>query len=172
MEAISLLQHQARAAHDWLEETLGDVTSEQVHWAPEGGPPLGAHYAHLITAEDFIINVLAKAGAPMLATSWEGKTGLSELPPGPTGWGAWGRSVRVDLPALRAYGRAVYANTENYIASLTSDDLDRQLDLTDLGIGKIPLGFFISGTMLANTNWHCGEISCIKGLQGLKGYPE
>jgi hypothetical protein len=54
---------------------------------------------------------------------------------------------------------------------LTPDDLDREIDLTASGLGKVSLGFLIGGITLGNTNTRCGEISCIKGLQGLKGYP-
>lgn len=170
MDAVTLMQQQAKWAHNWLEGTVGDVTPEQVHWAPPTGVNLGAHYAHIVVSEDALINHMAKGEAPMAATSWAGKTGLSE--PMPRGaWSDWAKSVRIDMPALRAYGQAVFANTESYIASLTPEDLDREIDLTNAGLGKMPLGVFISAVTLANTNWHCGEISLLKGLQGLKGYP-
>jgi len=170
MDGVTLLQQQAKWTHDWLESTVGDVTSEQAHWAPSNGVNLGAHYAHIVFSEDALINHMAKGEAPMAATSWAGKTGLSE--PMPQGaWDGWARSVRIDMPALRAYGQAVFANTDAYIASLTPEDLDRQIDLTSWGLGMVPLGTFISSITLANDNWHCGEISMLKGLQGLKGYP-
>jgi hypothetical protein len=172
MDAVYLLQQEVTAAHDWLESTLGDVTPEQVHWRPEGGlPPLGAHYAHIITVEDFLINGVIKGGAPLLATTWEGKTGLSELPPGPVAWDEWGRTVRIDLPALRAYGRAVFASTDDYLATLTPVDLDRELDLTSLNAGTPLLGVFLGTIVISNVNWHSGEISLLKGLQGMRGYP-
>lgn len=170
MDAVTLLKQQAHGTHQWLEGTLGDLTSEQAQWAPEGAMSAGAHYAHIVGGEDMLINAVAKGGAPMAAGEWAGKTGLSE--PMPSGsFSDWSRTVTIDMPALHEYGRAVNANTEAYIASLTADDLDREIDLTALGLGKVSLGFFISGIVLANTNWHCGEISCVKGLQGLKGYP-
>ncbi len=170
MDAVSLLQQQSFGTHQWLENTVGEVTPEQVHWATPNGLHLGAHYAHIVGGEDMLINVVAKGGAPMAATAWAGKTGLSE--PMPQGaYDAWARTVQIDMPALRAYGQAVFANTADYIKSLTPEDLDRKIDLTAFGLGEVSLGFFISGIVLANANWHCGEISCIKGLQGLKGYP-
>lgn len=75
------------------------------------------------------------------------------------------------MPALRAYGQAVFVDTESYIASLSPEDLDREIDVTHWGMGKVPLGAFIGAITLVNTNRHCGEISLLKGLQGLKGYP-
>jgi hypothetical protein len=170
MDAVTLLTQQARGTHQWLEGTMGDINSAQAQWAPEGAVSAGAHYAHIVNGEDALINAVAKGGAPMAATDWAGKTGLSEpIPQGP--FSDWSRTVTVDLPALRTYGQAVFANTEAYIASLTPDDLDREIDLSALGIGKMSLGYFISGIVLGNANWHCGEISLLKGLQGLKGYP-
>jgi hypothetical protein len=170
MDAGSLLQQQASWAHAWLDGTLGDITSEQVHWLSPNGSNVGAQYAHIVSSEDFLINVVAKGGAPLAATAWAGKTGLSE--PMPRGaFDEWAQRVRIDIPALREYGNAVFANTEEYIASLSSEELDRPLDLTDWGLGKISLGIFIGGLVLGNTYCHCGEMSCIKGLQGLKGYP-
>jgi hypothetical protein len=170
MDAVSLLQQIAKTSHEWLGGTVGEVTPEQVQWAPPNATNIGAQYAHIVVGEDFLVNTMAKGGAPMAATSWEGKTGLSA--PMPQGaWGEWARTVQIDMPALRAYGAAVFANTEGYIASLTPEDLDREIDLTSWGMGKVPLGAFIGAITLANTNWHCGEISLLKGLQGLKGYP-
>lgn len=170
MDAVTLLSQQACGTHQWLAGTLGDITSEQAQWAPEGGMSVGAHYAHILSTEDTLINAVIKGGAPMAATDWAGKTGLSE--PIPRGsFGDWSRTVTIDLPALRAYGQAVVENTEAYIASLTPKDLDREIDLTAAGLGKVSLGFFISGIVLGNANWHCGEISLLKGMQGLKGYP-
>ena len=170
MDAASLLQQLAVSAHQWLESTVGEVTSEQAHWQPPKGVNIGAHYAHIVNGEDVLINEMAKGEKSLAATTWEGKMGLSEpLPWGPLD--AWSRSATIDMPTLRAYGQAVFAGTEAYIGSLTADDLDRPIDLTGWGMGMMPLGTFIGAFAIGNTNWHCGEISFVKGLQGLKGYP-
>ncbi len=170
MDAVTLLKQQAHGTHQWLAGTLGDITPEQAQWAPKGAMSVGVHYAHILGSEDMLINAVIKGGAPMAATDWAGRTGLSE--PMPRGsFSDWSRTVTIDLPALRAYGQAVTENTEAYIASLTPEDLDREIDLSAAGLGTVSLGFFISGIVLGNANWHCGEISMLKGMQGLKGYP-
>ena len=38
-------------------------------------------------------------------------------------------------------------------------------------MGMVPIGILIGSFSIANMNQHCGEISLLKGLQGLKGYP-
>lgn len=176
---ISLLREQGKGLHELLEGTMADVTGEQAHWIPPGKAlPIGANYAHVVTSEDGIVNGMFRGGAPLYASSFAGKTGLSELPPAPDpknpkfpDWSEWSRTVTVDLPALRKYAQAVYASTDEYLASLRGKDLDRTVDLSNLGLGKRTLLYVIDNGILGNGFVHCGEIACLKGLQGKKGYP-
>ena len=110
----------------------------------------------------------------MYLTAWAEKTGLSAPPPRPGGngsWDEWARSVKIDLAALRQYAQAVYAATDQFVASLDADALAKPLDLSALGIGQTTVGAFVCGIVLQHANHHCGEIACLKGLQGAKGYP-
>lgn len=175
----ALLREHFQAAVQLLEGTMEGVTAEQAHWVPPGRAlPIGAHYAHVVVGQDGMIQGRLRGGAPLFAGAWAGRTGLSELPPGPDpgkpgfpDWSGWARQVRVDLTALRAYAKAVYEATDAYLAGLTDADLDRPVDLTGLGLGRIPLRQLLLRGLLGNALTHCGEISCLKGLQGGKGYP-
>ncbi len=174
MDAISVLRIGFDGAHGILETTMQDVTPEQAHWAPPGvSNPLGANYAHTVLGEDMMIHGLLQGGAPLLATSWAGKIGVSEPPPAPDqgSWDKWARSVKVDLPAIREYAKAVYADTDQYLGSLGAAGLDKPLDLSMFHLGEQTVGFFLSGILLQHVNSHLGEISCLKGLQGARGYP-
>ena len=171
MDAVTLLRRQISTAHEWLEGTMADVTAEQADWAPPGiATPLGACYAHAVFSEDMIINGMLRGDTPLFKGEWAGKTGQSVQHPDSdwTQYAAWQRDVRLDLPAARAYAQAVYAATDAYLAGLTPEDLDRQVDLFGMSqsLGAA-LGNFVVG--------HChdimGEISCLKGLQGVRGYP-
>ena len=176
---VSFLQQQLSGAHDFFEGVLADVTAEQAHWLPPGrANPIGATYAHVLTSEDGIINGTLKGGAPLFATGWAGKAGLSQPPPGPNpdapglpDWGPWAREVQVDLPAMRQYAQAVYAATDAYLASLNDEDFSKTIDLTMLGLGQRSISNILLGGVLSNVQWHTGEIACLKGLQGSKGYP-
>jgi hypothetical protein len=178
-KAISLLCEQLQAAHRLLEATLGDVTSEEIHWSPPGkANSLGANYAHVVIGEDGTVNGLLRGGAPLFTTTWAGKTGLSELPPAPDpkapgfpDWSGWAKKVNVDFAALREYSQVVYARSEEYLASLTDDDLDHPVDLSILGLGERTVGYLLINGVLGHALTHCGEISCLKGLQGRRGYP-
>src|SRR3972149_6163208 len=78
----------------------------------------------------------APGQAPRSAAAGAGKTGLSELPPsfdpkkpGFPDWSGWSRKVKVDLPALNAYAQAVYAASDDYLASLRGKDPGPPVDL-------------------------------------------
>jgi hypothetical protein len=173
MDAITLLREQFKGTHQWLEGTMQDVTPQQAHYAPQGKAiPIGAGYAHIALAEDWFINGLLKGGTPLVASTWAGKTGLSEPPPPPEqgDWSQWARRVRVDMPALRKYAEAVYAATDQYIGSLNPRSLNRTVALPMPGMEKTPVGVVLS-ILLGHANNHCGEVSALKGIQGARGYP-
>lgn len=176
---VSLLREIIQGAHQLLENVTENVTPEQASWLPGGqANPIGANYAHVILSADGVINGLLRGEAPLFATTWAGKTGVSEMPPQPSpesaglpNWHNWAHNVQVDLGALREYAQAVYAATDSYLASLGDADLDRTIDLSGLGLGESTLAQFLNGAVLSNAYLHTGEIACLKGLQGEKGYP-
>lgn len=157
-------------SHAWLEGTVADLTPEQAAWQPPGNAvPAGAHYAHHLITEDFFTHQILQGQPPLMADSFAGKAGFSE--PMPMGvWSDWARRVQIDLPAARAYAQAVYAATDSYLAGLIEDELSREIDLTAVGFGVVTVSYLVN-QILTNTSAHCGEISCIKGLQDAKGYP-
>lgn len=79
--------------------------------------------------------------------------------------------MKVDLAATRKYATAVYAASDEFLASCSPGDLERPVDLTAVGLGISTMGFIIHNGIVGNGFTHCGEISCLKGLQGKRGYP-
>jgi len=174
---ISHIRAQMNSAHWLLEETISDVSDEMARFAPPGKAlPIGAAYVHYITGEDWTIHSPFQGVAPLMAGAWSGKTGVSEPPPGPgddweTRFVAWSRRVRVDLLAFRAYAKAVYDATDAYLDTLADPELSREVDLSEMGMGKQTVGFVLDNVLLGHAYCHCGEISALKGIQGKKGYP-
>lgn len=174
---ISHIRAQMKSAHWLLEETISDVSDGMVHFAPPGKAlPIGAAYVHYVSGEDWMIHALFQGVAPLVAGPWTGKTGVSEPPPGPgDDWEprfvAWSRRMRLDLPAFRAYAKAVYEATDGYLATLADPELTREVDLSAMGMGKQTVGFVLDNALLGHAYCHCGEISALKGVQGKKGYP-
>jgi hypothetical protein len=173
MHATDLYRQLLRGAHDFLESTMADVTPEQFTWDPPGlAFSIAANYAHVLTAEDMVIHRLLKGTSLLAETSAVTGFGASELPPlGPNGdFKGWSRRAKVDLGAMRSYAKAVYDASDAHLATLTADDLTRPMDLSQFGFGQQPMLFMLTA-ILANASLHTGEISCLKGLRGAKGYP-
>ena len=170
MNAIALLREQHKNAHTFLVDTLGDVTPEQARWAPPGtAHPIVAIFAHGLYAEDYAINELLRGEQPLYASRFKERTGIGD--PSPYISAEWARGLTFDREQALAYAAAVAAATDAYLATLGDDDLDREIDLSASGWGKSRLYEMINGWVIAHLNNMTGEISCLKGLQGLKGYP-
>lgn len=166
--AIDFLGAQLKGAHELFAATTSGLTPEQIHFNAGGNTvPIAGHMGHVLVFEDMIVNGLLKGGAPLLAA---GKTGFSELPPQQPPWDAWGRKVKADMAQVMDYGMSVGAAAEAYVASLDDSALAKPLDLNALGLGQQTVGFML-GALVLNLHVHTGEISCIQGLQKLKGYP-
>ena len=104
-----------------------------------------------------------------MGLEWKGNMGLSEpRPPRGEPWEEWSRRVRMDMPKLREYAKAVFAATDTYVDSLSETDMAREIEFFGR---KMPLVAFFLGVMCTHCANHTGEISTLKGLQGLKGYP-
>jgi hypothetical protein len=171
MDTVLLLREYVKGSHAWLEATLGDPTPEEALWLPHGrATTIAANYAHLVCAEDYLVNTFGAGGVPLYATTMAGRTGLNALPPWGD-WSEWARQLTIDLPVLRAYAHAVYARTDAFLAGLTVADLARAVDLSIVSYGQVPLPLFILTFVGGHAAMHTGEISCLKGLQGLRGYP-
>jgi hypothetical protein len=170
MNSISLLRNQMKEANGLLEATMADVTPEQAHWVPPGvANPLGAIYAHAVLVEDATIHGTLRGVPPLWKLTWKDRTGVSA--PQMYATLEWSRDLRVDLAALKLYAQAVYGAADAYLATLRENDLERTIDLTAARLGKAPLSWILNTFLVGHTHNMTGEISCLKGLQGARGYP-
>lgn len=170
MNAIELLGEQIQQAHQLLEATMEGVTNEEAHWLPPGtANPLGATYVHAVASEDAVIHMILRGQAPLYASTWAARTGVSDVQP--LSSPEWAQSVEVDVPQLREYAQAVHSATDDYLEKLTVEELARMVDMSNLGLGELSVGHILSRFVLGHIDNMCGEISCLKGLQGGKGYP-
>jgi len=171
LDGIDFLRADLTDAHWLLEATVEDLSPDHLHWAPPGtANTIAATYAHVVGSEDSIIHgTLARK--PLLAEGeWAGRNGISlPIPQRGSDWFAWSRRVRVDLPAARSYAEAVYAATDEYLASITSDQLDRPPAVPLPG--NQTLSWLIRNLLVLHASVHTGEIAVLKGLQGLVGLP-
>lgn len=169
MDAMGLMKQEVGWAHDYLDMVTADITPEQLDWIPPGiANPGAAVLAHAVTEEDFICALLA-GKRPLYEGQWAGRTGVSDPRLGMTS--EWARIVKLDLAAFRTYTQAVYAEVDRLLSSLSDADLDRSVDLSSLGFKDKSVGWALTALLVSHTNNMIGELSCLKGLQGAKGYP-
>lgn len=171
-----LLRSVIRDARQVLQATMADVTPAQAEFIPPGlANPLGATYAHVVCSEDLVVQGMFRQVAPLFASTWADRTGLSEpMPtPGPewSEYAPWTRRVKIDLDALRAYAEAVAAETDSWLSSLSDADLDRPMDLSAIGLGQHTWATAIALLLGNHLGTETGEIAVLKGIQGARGYP-
>ena len=170
MNALSLLREQVQQAHALLGAVVADVTPEQMHWQPPGtANSIAATYVHALAGEDATIHVVLQGTTPRYASTWADKTGVNEIQP--LSSPEWARNVQVNLPPLFDYAQAVFAATDAYLANVGEIDFTQTVDLSNLGLGETTMGYIFNRFLLGHIDNMCGEISCLKGLQGGRGYP-
>ncbi len=172
--AVSVILQDLKDAHMYIEQTMDGVTDEVAAFMPPGkANPIAGTYAHMVFSEDFFAHFFLQQKKPLFETDWKDKTGISELQP--TEWEnaypKWLREVKVDVAKAREYAKAVFSATEAYVGSLTDEDLQKDVDMSMFGMGTRKTGAFLTGMIIGHTWSIMGEISVLKGIQGLKGYP-
>jgi hypothetical protein len=170
MNGINAIREGIQWGNEILEMVMADVTDEQARWMPPGiANPIGALFAHAYLAADGVVHALLQGIPPLYASTWADKVGVEAPQMNLTI--DWARSIRPDLPALRSYGQAVSEAISIYTGKLSDTDLDREIDLTGVGLGIRTVGWALNGLVAAHHNNMAGEISALKGIQGAQGYP-
>jgi len=172
MNTVELLQYSLGSAFGILGDVTGDLTQEQADWLPPGiANPIGALYWHTLSGADEVVYRWALGQAPLRQRDGWDEQVLTVSAPEPEPGGdylAYMRALRVDLPALHEYARAVHGTVQGWLGSLTPEDLERTLETP---IGELNLGQLLETFVIWHVNAHCGEISALKGCQGARGYP-
>lgn len=169
-----ILLNQLKGAHEAFLGTMDGVTNDVAQYQPAGtANPIAGTFAHLTFSEDMFIHLFLKKDQPLFETAFKEKTGASELHPmeWEVAYPKWLREVKVDMPAFMEYTKAVFENSEKYVESLSDEDLERDADMSSFGMGTRKFYDVISNMITGHVSGIMGEISVLKGIQGLKGYP-
>jgi hypothetical protein len=170
MDVHELLSTALNFAHRSFTNTVTDLTQEMLDWLPPGiAHPIGERYAHLVFAEDWLVNGMARSGELLAASTWAGRTGFGKIELQASSEQA--RAFHADLNALHAYRAAVFAESEGYLMSLGPKDLDRVFDMSMAGMPQVPAPLWWEAFIISHVHDLMGEISALKGCQGAKGYP-
>lgn len=160
------LREQMQVLHATLEAAIGDCPAGAVAQKLPGSTinSIGAIYAHTVFGEDGLLNGLTRGQSPVyFAGGWADKVGL-EMPQGgmEPDW-----TVSLDLDTFRQYAQAVYQATDEYLATVSDDELDK---IVDAGFAPaMPVRSFVANILAWHVATHQGEISALKGVQGLNG---
>ena len=168
----TLLADSLKMTHEQvLEGTIEGVDNDLANrQTPGKDNPIGTTYAHAILSEDAIVNAMLAGGRPLSEGEWKDKTGVDQPMPleDADKFAAWYQQAKVDMSALREYAKAVYAASESYIESLSEEDLEREVELWGM---KMTVASALNGFVINHASAIAGEISALKGVAGLKGYP-
>ena len=157
MDTVELLQFSLGAAFDILGQVTAGLTQEQADWRPPGmANSITSVYSHILTYVDYYVRTYFVAGQPQPQTV---ESRPDEL---------WLRDVQADLSELHTYADQVRSKAQEWLSSLTPEDLEPRVLTT---AGEVNVGQAVALFLIWHINAHCGEISAIKGCQGLKGYP-
>lgn len=155
-----------QALHGTLEAAIGDCSAEVLARKLPGSTinSIGAVYAHTIFSEDGILNGLIRGGAPVyFAGGWAPKVGV-DMPQGgmDPDW-----AVTLPLDVFRQYAAAVYQTTDEYLATVSDAELNRVIEP---GFAPpMPVRSLCANILAWHTATHQGEISALKGVQGVNG---
>lgn len=151
-----------------VDATTGDLTDDALNWTPPGtANSVGANFLHLVSGEDLFVQMLLQ-GRPMEweTGGWGARLGLATPPGSEDSWAA-ARSATLSVAPIRDYQTVVRAATDAYVAGLDDAAFDRVVEL----FGQEQTLADALGLMVAHTVGHSGDISAVKGMQGLKGLP-
>jgi hypothetical protein len=162
----SFLQMQYRESHKLLEAAVADCKPDMLSKRHPGSTinSIGAIYGHTVFGEDGIINGLIRGAKPVYyANGWAEQIGL-EMPQGglEPDW-----SPAIDLAAFSQYAKDVHTTTEAWLGSASDEELAK---IVNAGFAPpMPASALLGTLMLWHVGTHQGEISALKGVDGLVG---
>lgn len=169
MYTLDFIRSSVAGVNDMVGIAMENLDDELINWQPGGTTNTIAQLlAHMITGHDLLINdrLVLGGGKTLHESGWAEKTGIPLARRG-----IWDErdSWRLNLQAFSDYRLAVYAGTISLLDSYTEPDLDRKA----LWINgpERPVARLFQMIYINHALGHCGEISTIKGLRGLKGLP-
>jgi len=166
MDTVTYIKNSLSFAHRALADACNG-TSQQLHFVPEhGSHSIAWCLWHTARVEDIIINGRARQADQVWNESWADRSGLPFEGMGTGMSDEEAIQVKIkDLDAFRAYQAAVWKQTEEYLDSITDEDLQSERPTRDGGTETIGQG--ISLHILGHFNGHRGEINMLRGMQGM-----
>jgi uncharacterized damage-inducible protein DinB len=167
MELVDFIRSEFDAVHRMLGQSMQDLDDEILHWHAGGTTNTIAQLlAHVVTGQDLLIADKLGGGKTLHESGWAEKTGIPL-----TRTDIWLQrdAWHLNLDAFNDFRLAVEANSRAYVEALRPSDLD--LQRAWIRGPEQPIGTLLQNIFINHALGHCGEISTLKGLRGLKGLP-
>ena len=169
MNAREFIWQQVAAAHELSEAAMAGVTEAQLNWNPpeHAVNPIKTALVHVVAGEDMFIQRIF-LDRPLLweTGQWGAKIGLPYPPGGGRGWDE-ARNAWLPLTPVLDYAQAACSATNDYLANLTEEELDRSVSL----FGRQLTVAATLARLVTHIACHAGEIATVKGMQGIVGLP-
>ena len=175
MDIVQYITGAIQDAHRFNDIAASELTEDVALWQPGGtANTIQALVAHMTMGEDNAIQRSIKGGeklneSPAGGASLFASKGWSvELGIPTERGGQWTKGWKLNLPAFQAYRKAVHKATDEWLTTLKVEDLDREVFWFN---GPNTMAGLLRMVVIHHQLLHSGEISSLKGQQGLKGLP-
>ena len=171
MEAAALALDALGRVREMVREALKDLTPEEMLAAPK--PHIAWLTWHIARVQDSNFSGLLHRPQLWIADGWHQRF---NMPPDPRDYGSGHRQTReqvdafivTDTPLLLGYHDAVFAQTKDYLSTVTNADLNRVLD--EPQYSPLPtLSIRLASVINCNTR-HAGQIEYLRGLVKFNGW--
>ncbi len=166
METVDFIKNSLAFAHRALADARNG-TPEQLHFVPAGGSHSIAWCLwHTTRIEDIIINGRARHVPEVWNEDWASRVGLPFEGTGNGMSDEDAQGIRIkDMDAFREYQETVWKQTDDYLNSISDEDLQQDVPRRDGGTETV--GEAIQLHMIGHFNGHRGEINMLRGMQGM-----
>ena len=166
MNGPEFVQSAFRQLRREYEADLTELTQEQLAWSPgEDSNPIGAIHWHCMRILDGGIHRIT--GTPNIfdRDGWQKRLHLDDVAAGSLlSDDTKGITKKLSISDTKEYGKQVWDELTEYLATLTEEELDRRVDPAN---PRRTVAQSLSYFSLQHVGWHLGEIKYIRGLQGI-----
>ena len=170
MTAVELVHMELKRLHTMLDKSLDGLSAEQLHTVP-GNHPKANTIAwvlwHVVRTEDNVVRfVLQNRRAPVWTEGgYADKLGLPPVAQGTGMSSGDAHALRIkDLALFREYMRAVWASTDDFVATTDPSTLDTTITVKPLGEMSGLRAF--AQVCASHGMLHFGEIELARTLVG------
>jgi hypothetical protein len=175
MNIIDFFRIEQKRLHNWMRDSISDLTPEEWHYTGPGNTNSIAFLVwHCVRTEDNILRFILQGRAPRWnEENWHERLGL---PPRVQGTGMASGDARAfniaDTALFMQYVEAVWQEYEDYLDAVT----DGGEELSERVVTVKPLGEMraiqaIGQVCISHLFTHYGEIAYMLGEAGKKGQP-